>query len=70
MAQQQAGTEGSIFGAALALALYGLTVIVVQHLFDLVLVPDSTRLVGLLMFALVVGGVVVGAGVDRTRGRR
>lgn len=69
MAGGSALDEGPIMGAALALMLYGLTVVFVSAAFGTELVPASGWL-GVLMIALLVAGSAVGAAVDTQKARR
>lgn len=61
--------EGPLFGAALALALYGL-VAVVASLFHVQLVPERGSLIAVLMVAILVAGAAVGTFTDSLARRR
>ena len=61
--------EGPIFGAALALTLYGLVVIIASVL-HVELIPEEGYLLGLLMVAILVVGAVAGTLADSVVRRR
>lgn len=64
-----AGIDGPVTGGALAIALYGLTVVLGIAVFDADWLPHSTAMVAVLMVVLMAAGASVGAGVDRARAR-
>ena len=69
MSSQTKTDEGPIFGAALALTLYGLVVIIASVL-HVELIPEEGYLLAVLMVAILVVGAGVGALADSAVRRR
>ena len=68
-ANSPAGIDGPITGGALAIALYGLVVILASAILGVELVPHSTIMVAILMISLLAAGATVGSAIDRARAR-
>lgn len=64
MADRPRTDEGPLFGAAAALMLYGLVVVLASVLLGKELVPSSSPLIGVLMVGVLIAGAVIGTVAD------